>query len=532
MTDDLAALDAASAAELIRKREVSCVGLTRACLRAIERSRENVNAFIAVWPEQAIASAERADQELAAGRPRGALHGIPIAWKDVLFRKGAVTTVGSRICRDLQPQITATILERLAQAGAIFVGALNLSEMIMSPTGRNAHYGDCRNPWNKAHITGGSSSGSAAALAARLVPLTIGSDTGGSIRIPAALCGVTGLKPTYGLISRFGCFPRAWSLDVLGPMARSAQDCAMLAAAIAGFDERDPTSARLPLPAYDVDGAQLRGARIAVPYGEHRFDLDPAVKAALEASVEQLADAGATIVPVKLPSFERYYVPANVINKAEGSAIHSHWLRTRRQDYSPAVVTRLEAGYHIPATHYLDALRARSRLLREFVKSTMNNADALHFPVVGIAAPSIAEAGREDAERQPEFLRAMTGFTRWVNYLGLPALSLPCGFTSTGLPVGFQLVGRPFSERKLLRIGHAYQHVTEWHLRAPAWLKKSYPMAPVMPPSTGRTAPVMKAASSEASHRIGQAISSGVAPGGDTVADREKGDLKIPGLSI
>jgi aspartyl-tRNA(Asn)/glutamyl-tRNA(Gln) amidotransferase subunit A len=468
MPEALRGLDAARAAELLRRREISSVELTRACLEAIDASRATVNAFISTWPEEALASAERADREIAAGRVRGPLHGIPLAWKDVLFRKGMVTTVGSRICRELRSEVTATVVGRLAEAGAVFAGALNLSEMIMSPTGRNEHYGDCRNPWNTRHIAGGSSSGSGAALAARLVPLALGSDTGGSIRIPAALCGVTGLKPTYGLVSRFGCFPRAWSLDVLGPMARSVADCAALTSAMAGHDERDPTTARLPPPLFSPDDVDLRPARIAVPYERHAFALEPSVKAALDESVRQLASAGATIVPVELPSFERYYTPANVINKVEGSAIHGHWLRTRREDYSRAVITRLEAGYCIPATHYLDALRSRSALLREFVGSALKDADALHFPVVGIGAPSLEEAGREDAERQPEFLHTMTGFTRWVNYLGLPALSLPCGFTSEKLPVGFQLVGRPFSEKKLFRIGHAYQRATDWHRRAPA----------------------------------------------------------------
>lgn len=276
------------------------------------------------------------------------------------MQKDVVMTVGSKICRNYVADITATVVERLAAAGAVFVGALNLSEVIMSPTGHNVHFGDCRNPWDPRRIAGGSSSGSGAAVAARLVPAALGSDTGGSVRIPAGLCGVSGLKPTYGLVSRYGCFPRSWSLDVIGPLARTVRDCAVVTQAIAGYDARDATTARHALPRYDnLARADLRKVRVGIPYSGRGVAMHGAVRSAIEASVAQFAALGATIVELELPGLADYYDPANVINKAEGSAIHAQWLRTRRNDYSPAVIGRLDAGLHIPATQYLDALRAR-----------------------------------------------------------------------------------------------------------------------------------------------------------------------------
>ncbi|MGH8668924.1 MAG: amidase [Burkholderiales bacterium] len=468
MSESLATLDLCTASEALRRKELSSVDLTQACLDAIESSQARINAFISWTPEQALAVAQAADREIAAGGRRGPLHGIPIAWKDVLFREGHVTTAGSKILRGHVATRTATVLERLRNAGAVLVGALNLSEMIMSPTGRNVHYGDCRNPWNASRITGGSSSGSGAAVAGRLVPAALGSDTGGSVRIPAALCGVTGLKPTYGLVSRYGCMPRSWSLDVLGPLARSVKDCAVVTGAIAGWDGRDPSTSRRAAPDYEALATDPRKMRVGVPHAADHVHVEQGVRACLEASIRQLSELGIRIVEVRLPSFREYYDVATIVNKAEGSAIHAHWLRTRPRDYSPAVISRLEAGYHIPATHYLDALRARASLLRGFAREVLSKVDALHFPAVGVEAPTLEAVADDKPSEQPALVERLTFHTRWVNLLGLPALCLPCGFGPAGMPVGFQLIGRPFAEQTLFRIGHAYQQATSWHNYAPS----------------------------------------------------------------
>ena len=468
MSEDPSRLGLCAASEALRRRDISSVELTTACLEAIDKSQPRINSFISWSSERALAAARAADDQMGAGNWRGPLHGIPLAWKDVLLRKGEITTAGSKILPDYRGTATATVLERLREAGAVALGALNLSEMIMSPTGRNIHYGDCRNPWNPGRICGGSSSGTGAAVAARLVPAALGSDTGGSVRIPAALCGVTGLKPTYGLISRYGCVPRSWSLDVLGPIARSARDCAVVTHALAGRDERDPTTSYRAIPDYMDLASDSRELRIGVCSGAQDVHVDPGVRACLEASVRQLSDLGMRIVEVSLPPLREYYDIATIINKAEGSAIHANWLRTRPQDYSPAVVSRLEAGYYIPATHYLDALRARERLLRKFVAEVLSQADALHFPAVGVEAPTLEAAADDKPADQAVLVEQLTFHTRWVNLLGLPALSLPCGFGPSGMPVGFQLIGRPFAEKLLFRIAHAYQGATTWHNYAPS----------------------------------------------------------------
>lgn len=468
MSDDLAALDLSSASALLQEGHISSAELTAASLRAIELSQPRINAFISWSPEKALSSARRADAEMRAGKRRGPLHGVPIAWKDVLLRKGEITTAGSKVLRDYVGDTTATVVQRLEEAGAVLIGALNLSEMIMSPTGRNAHYGDCRNPWNPARIAGGSSSGSGAAVAARLVPAALGSDTGGSVRIPAALCGVTGLKPTYGLVSRFGCVPRSWSLDVIGPLAQTVKDCAAVTQVIAGWDERDFTTSRRTVPQYGDRGPfDMRKVRIGIPYPLEHFDAEDAVRDAIEASVRKLEELGARIVEMRMPSLSKYYDLATIVNKAEGSAIHANWVRTRSEDYSAAVLSRLEAGFHIPATHYLDALRAREGLLRALFDEVLSKVDALHFPAVGMEAPTLEAAADDIPANQPALVESLTRYTRWVNFIGLPALSLPCGFTPSGMPLGFQLIGRPFAERTLFRIGDAFQQATTWHKSAP-----------------------------------------------------------------
>jgi aspartyl-tRNA(Asn)/glutamyl-tRNA(Gln) amidotransferase subunit A len=465
---DIRGLSLAGLADALRGRRISSVEATRACLSAIERTQSRLNCFISIEPEAALAQAEQADREIANHGWRGPLHGVPLAHKDMYYRAGKISTCGAKIYRNHVAKVTATVQERLAAAGALYLGGLNMSEFAAGPTGHNEYFGHCRNPWNPAHITGGSSSGSGAAVAARLVYGAMGSDTGGSVRLPAGICGVTGIKPTYGLVSRYGVMPRCWSLDVVGPLARTAEDCALLLQAVAGRDDRDPTTALHAVPDYTAAlGSGVRGLRIGIPTNSLFSEVDPEVRASLDASLACYRDLGATVTDIELPDPRLTYALTNLVNKAEAATIHGAWVRARREDYSLAVVNRFEAGFHIPATHYLEALRLRGPVLRNFVEGVFGRVDVVHMPILGIPVPTIEETEIRSTEQVPELMERITRYTRWVSILGLPAISVPCGSSSNGLPVAFQLLGRPFSERTLFRAAHAYQQATAWHRHAP-----------------------------------------------------------------
>lgn len=468
MSADIRSLSLAELASALKTRRISSVEATRACMSAIERAQPRLNCFISVEPEAALAQAKQADHEIAKGAWRGPLHGVPFAHKDMYYRAGKISTCGAKIRRNYVAKVTATVQERLAAAGALYLGGLNMSEFAAGPTGHNEYFGHCHNPWNPAHITGGSSSGSAAAVAARLVHGSMGSDTGGSVRLPAGMCSVTGIKPTYGLVSRYGVMPRCWSLDVMGPLARTAEDCALMLQAVAGQDDRDPVTAIHAVPDYAVAlKAGVRGLKIGVPTNPLFAEAHPEVQAALEASLARYRELGATVMELELPDPRLTYALTNLVNKAEAATIHGAWVRTRREDYSLSAVNRFEAGFHIPATQYLDTLRLRGSMLRDFVERVFGKVDIVHMPVLGIPVPTIEETEIRSTERVPELMERITRYTRWVSILGLPAISVPCGFSSSGLPIAFQLLGRPFSERTLLRAAHAYQQATDWHRRAP-----------------------------------------------------------------
>jgi aspartyl-tRNA(Asn)/glutamyl-tRNA(Gln) amidotransferase subunit A len=461
-------LSLGDAARGIVAREFSALELTRAYLARIESVQPRVNCFISVEADAATDRARQLDRELAGGKYRGPLHGVPIAFKDMFFRAGKVTTFGSRIAREFVADTTATVIEKLERAGAVLLGGLNMGEFAISPSGHNEHFADCRNPWNTVHAPGGSSSGSGAAVAARALPAAIGSDTGGSVRLPAAMCGVVGLKPTYGMVSRHGAMHRSWSLDTIGPLARTAADCAIVMQAIAGIDERDFTT-RVPrrVDFIDAIGHTSRAVRVGLPQQALLGDVTPEVSARLQEAVQGMRAAGLQVNEVSIPDFRAYYHAANVINKVELSSAHGKWIRTRREDYGRAALARIEGGFHVPATHYLEALRARARLLEDFVQRAFASVDALFLPVLGVPVPTLAETDFQGAQELPGLLELLTRYTRWVNYLGLPAVSVPCGFTANGLPVGFQLVGRPSSDHRLLAAAHRYQTVTSWHTQAP-----------------------------------------------------------------
>ena len=455
-------------AELIRTKKVSSVEVTQSCLHAAVTLQPLLNCYISIEADDAIEAAKEADRELAHGHCRGPLHGVPMAHKDMFFRAGKVCTGGSDILRNHSPEVTATVVERLYAAGAIWLGTLNMSEFAGNPTGHNIHFGDCHNPWNVAHIPGGSSSGSAAAVAARLCYGALGSDTGGSIRTPAAMCGVCGIKPTYGRVSRSNVLPRARSLDTVGVLCRTAEDCAIVMGVIAGCDVRDPETADLAVPNYQAALAKpLEQLTIGVPQGAFFRDLDVAVQTALDESLATLKELGARIVSVTLPDFPWLSRMSDAITKCELAAFHARWLRTRFADYSPFVRSRIEAGFFIPAERYLQALAGRHPLLLGLVSNVFGSVDAVHLPVTPAPAPTWADVNVDTPGDVPALISKITGYTRPINYLGLPALSVPCGLTPIGLPTAFQLVGRPFSEALLFRIGHAYQQITDWHKIVP-----------------------------------------------------------------
>lgn len=470
MSEELAGLTLEALSEQIRLRRVSAVEATRACLAQIEGWQPEINCFIALAADEALQAAAQADREIAAGGWRGPLHGVPMAYKDMFARTGKRVTFGSKAQAALVATTTATVIERLERAGAILLGGLNMGEFAISPTGHNVHFGDCRNPWHRERITGGSSSGSGAATAARAVFAALGSDTGGSVRLPAAICGVAGIKPTNGLVSNSGCMPRSWSLDTVGPLARTVRDCAIVLEAIAGPDARDPRTFSAPVGGFAAAAStDLRDVRIGFPDRDPVWSVAEGLRPLFADAMRVFEDLGAVLLEPKLPDVRRYYDPANLINKVEGIAAHRAALASGHGErLSTDALSRLEPGLHVPATHYLDAQRSRGPLLREFVTKCFADVDVLLLPVMATHTPTLEESRFKESGTQPKLVSQMTGLTRWVNFLGLPALSCPCGFDGDGLPVGFQLVGRPLSDALLIRVGAAFQRATRFHEARPA----------------------------------------------------------------
>ena len=469
MSGDLHELSLAAAAAALRAKKVSSVELTRACIARAEAVNPTLNCFIAIEADEALAQARRADELLARGEVRGPLHGVPLAHKDMFYRKGKVCAGGSTIRRDFVAPVDSNLVRRLDAAGTVWFGRLNMSEFAASPVGNNVHFGPCRNPWDPQSITGGSSSGSGAAVAARASYGSIGSDTGGSVRLPAAACGVVGLKTTYGRVSRYGAVPRSWSLDTVGPLARTAEDCALLAAAISGRDHLDPTTADLPVPDYHAALSRPpKPLRVGVPSNFFFDGLDASVRTQLDQALNVLTGLGLKAESVEVPDLARTFAISDAVGKSEAAAAHERWIRERPQDYSLFVHSRTEAGFHIPATTYLAGLALRGPILADFVRRVFGAADVLFAPVMTQQVPKLSatEAGNPaDVQR---VIFGLTRLTRPINFLGLPALSVPCGFSANGMPAAFQLIGRPFAEATLLRLAHAYQQATDWHLRKPA----------------------------------------------------------------
>jgi aspartyl-tRNA(Asn)/glutamyl-tRNA(Gln) amidotransferase subunit A len=459
-------------AEAIRARRVSSREATEAALARAAQVQPAINAFVELDEAGALAAADAADAALARGSEIRPLHGVPLAHKDMFFRKGRISGCGSAILREVPADRTATVLQRLDAAGALDIARLNMAEFAFGPTGHNIHNGDCRNPWDPTRITGGSSSGSGASVSARTVWGALGSDTGGSIRLPAAICGVVGIKPTNTRVSRYGVMGLSFSLDTVGPLARNVRDAARLLAAIAGPDPADPTAAAYPVADYEQaarKGARgsLAGCRIGIPAGYYSEGLDPQISACWQAGAKLLAERGAELVEVAIPLHEHLSFLANALTSTEGATLHAHWMRTRREDYSPQVRARVEMGFAVPARHYLAALTLRPRLTREFCDRVFAGCDAVWLPALSHPVPQRAATDYGDG---PEMVSGLAGLTRLVrplNYLGLPSVVVPAGFDNSRMPIGMQLAGPPFAEARLLRIAAAFEDAVGLSLRPP-----------------------------------------------------------------
>lgn len=458
---DLNYFSLAEAAELIAKREISSEDLIQAHLDRIFLLEPRLNSFITQTSEEALERAIEADAEIQSGIYRGPLHGIPIALKDLYETKGVATTAGSLFFKDWVPDTNAAVVDRLNAAGAVNLGKLNMHEIALGVTNNNPHFGACRNPWDIERTPGGSSGGSGAALAAGFCMGSLGSDTGGSIRIPASLCGVVGLKPTYGRISLRGVVPLSWNLDHPGPMARRTRDAALLFQVMAGYDPEDPSSADMGVPDYVAQlMGGVKGWRIALAEDDFFSKGDEQVLAAVKEAADVFAGLGAQIESVEFEGAHEAAKNNGLMVTSDAAAFHRERLAEEPANFGADIRQRLETGAAYTSGEYSIARRSQAVLRRKFTQF-FSKYDLLLTAATPIAAPLLEGP---DAVQQAATL---TRFTAPFNFTGLPAISLPCGVTDQGLPIGLQLITRPWGEVSLLRAAQAFEGATEWHLNRP-----------------------------------------------------------------
>jgi aspartyl-tRNA(Asn)/glutamyl-tRNA(Gln) amidotransferase subunit A len=481
---DLGVRDAAAR---IRRRELSSVEVVRAALARVAAVEPRVRAFLTVSEAEALAAADAIDRRVAAGDDPGPLTGVPIGVKDVISTAGVRTTAASRILEHFVPAYDATVVARLKRAGAVVLGKLNCDEFAMGSSNENSAYGVTRNPWSADHVPGGSSGGSGAAVAAREVPASLGTDTGGSIRLPAAFCGVVGVKPTYGRVSRYGVIAYASSLDQVGPFARDVGDAAVVLEAIAGHDPADSTASPRPVPSYgDALASGVRGLRLGLPKEYFVEGMQPEVDAAVRAAVAELERLGAVVEPVSLPHTEYAIATYYLIATAEASSnlarydgvryglresgpegsLTEMYERSRAAGFGTEVKRRIMLGTYALSAGYYDAYYLKAQQVRTLIRRDFEHAfarcDALVTPVAPTTAFRIGEKTDD-----PLTMYLSDILTISVNLAGLPGLVVPCGADRAGLPVGLQVIGRPFDEATVLRIGAAYEQASDWHRRNP-----------------------------------------------------------------
>jgi len=467
---DILELNLADLSRLIAARELSSSVAVRAALTRLELLNDKLNAFITVLPEQALADAKKADEEIARGHYRSPLHGVPVSIKDMFEMAGVRTTGGSKILAEWVPETDAALVERLRAAGAIILGKTNLDEFGHGGTSTLSHFGPVHNPWDLERIAGGSSGGSAAAVASCIGPLSYGTETGSSVRRPASYCGIVGFKPTFGIISRHGSFRGAWSQDHVGLFARSVKDIALGLDAVAGFDLRDPASVRQENPAYASRlEAKVRGLRVGVL---RRFleGVDPAVRHAFDDALKVFAGLGSDGVDLDVPEISYAAMTSMMTSAAESAGINRRWFREHYHDFVPHVSRGLAVGMTITASEYLTVQRARHRI-RQALQAAFKTVDIIASPTTSRVAPLLSEGlkGNGDDTRHASYNQS--NLLRYPSMLGLPGCSLPCGINPEGLPIGLQLVGGWFADQTVLNAAFAYQSSTDWHTRRPAQAK-------------------------------------------------------------
>ena len=447
---------------LLAARKISATEALEAALVRLRSLDDKLNAFITVCAEQALADAKRADQEIAAGHYRGPLHGIPVSIKDMFEMNGVLTTGGSKILQAWVPDRDSTLVEKLRAAGAVIFGKTNLDEFGHGGTSTLSHFGPVHNPWNLDRIAGGSSGGSAAAVAARIGPLSYGTETGSSVRRPASYCGIVGFKPTFGIISRHGSFRGAWSQDHVGLFARTVKDIALALDPVAGYDPRDPASVRQDPQSYaEYLNENVNGMRVGV-LRKFLDGVDLPVRGAFLASLEVFADAGCAIIDLDVPELSYAAMTSMLTSSAESAGINRRWFRERAEDYVPHVARGIAVGMAITASEYLTAQRARQRI-RAAVTAAYDKVDIIATPTTARAAPplSLGVQGNGDDSRHASYNQS--NLLRFPSMLGLPGCSVPCGFDSDGLPIGMQLIGASFADQTVLNTASAFQSATDWH---------------------------------------------------------------------
>jgi aspartyl-tRNA(Asn)/glutamyl-tRNA(Gln) amidotransferase subunit A len=467
MNQDLTFLRISELAPLIRNKSVSPVDVAEAYINRIEKFDPTLNAFITRLDDHARSRAKTAESEITSGLYKGPLHGIPIGLKDLFYTKGIKTTSGSILEKGFIPREDSTAVTKLNEAGAYCIGKLHMTEFAFDGTSRNHHYGPARNPWNISLMAGGSSSGSGVAVASREVPIALGTDTGGSVRVPASLCGITGLKPTFGLISRYGVTALSWSMDHVGILGKSAEDTEIVFNHIAGHDHKDPGSVHQPQIAItDSSLDVINGMRIGIPKEFIWEIMDSNVKSVFQQAILHMESLGAEIVEISIAKLPMVNPAGSIVQTSEASALHRNRILSNADQYDPVIRRRIESGFFIPATSYLQAQRVRYACMEEISKS-MTNVDFLATPTTAVTAfpldkDTVDINGNEVGSRE-----ALLRITRIFSTLGMPAISIPCGFTKANLPVGLQLVGKPFYDNALLGLAKSYQLTTEWHKTFP-----------------------------------------------------------------
>ena len=461
-------LDLVGAAAAVARKDCSAAELTAWSLGRMHTLGHQFNAVFRIDEERALQRAKVLDQLQATSGLTGPLHGVPLAHKDLIEVAGLENHAGSKILRGHIATKNAWVIDALDTAGQVNVGSLHMCEFAMSPTGFNGHYGHGLNPWNPAYTCGGSSSGSGVAVAARIIFGSLGSDTGGSIRHPSAMCGVTGIKPTAKRVSMQGVFPLSQTLDCVGPIAQSARDCARLLTYISQPNPQDPHCTLHASENYEEALTQdLKGLRIGVPQAYYRENLDAEVAHALQDSLDVLKARGAVLIETAVPDMARINAMMAIVMTSQAAALHREWIASRPEDYADQVRARITPGFTHSAVTYVDAMRFQQALTDEYLNTCFKDCDAVHIPVLTVQTPTIASTTSGDTDTILQSIAHLTHANRAINYLGLPAMSVPAGFSSSGMPLAFQLVARPFMESTILKIADAYQQDTTWHRQRP-----------------------------------------------------------------